>query len=137
MRDSLLFVAALVVGAYCTSVGNSQSLDNSEGPPDSAIRAARLLDVKTGAFIKDAVVLIKGERIAAVGAGLLIPSGTKVIDLGSVTLMPGLIDCHNHLMMRLGPDEPYYKELVTKSQAYRALEGAASARETLHAGLRP
>ena len=134
MRDSLLFVAALVVGAYCTSVGNSQSLDNSEGPPDSAIRAARLLDVKTGAFIKDAVVLIKGERIAAVGAGLLIPSGTNVIDLGSVTLMPGLIDCHNHLMMRLGPDEPYYKELVTKSQAYRALEGAASARETLHAG---
>ena len=127
-------MAALVVGAYCTSVGNSQSLDNSEGPPDSAIRAARLLDVKTGAFIEDAVVLIKGERIAAVGAGLLIPSGTNVIDLGSVTLMPGLIDCHNHLMMRFGPDEPYYKELVTKSQAYRALEGAANARETLHAG---
>ncbi|MCH7920739.1 MAG: amidohydrolase family protein [Planctomycetes bacterium] len=127
-------MAALVVGAYCTSFGNSQSLDNSEGPPDSAIRAARLLDVKTGAFIEDAVVLIKGERIAAVGAGLLIPSGTNVIDLGSVTLMPGLIDCHNHLMMRFGPDEPYYKELVTKSQAYRALEGAANARETLHAG---
>jgi imidazolonepropionase-like amidohydrolase len=57
-----------------------------------------------------------------------------VIDLGSATVLPGLIDCHTHLMMRLGPDEPYALHLATRSQAYRALEGAASARQTLWAG---
>lgn len=134
MRNSLLLVGALAVGSYFTGVANSQSPDNSKSPPIVALRAARLLDVRTGALIKDATVLIKGERIEAAGAGLVIPSGTSVIDLGSATLMPGLIDCHTHLMMRAGPDEPYYQQLATKSQAYRALEGAASARETLHAG---
>ncbi|MCK6593254.1 MAG: amidohydrolase family protein [Polyangiaceae bacterium] len=99
-----------------------------------ALRAARMMDVRSGTMIQNAVVLVEGERIAAAGPGLAIPEGVKVVDLGALTILPGLIDCHTHLLMRLGPEESYAEHLVTRSQAYRALEGAASARQTLRAG---
>jgi imidazolonepropionase-like amidohydrolase len=99
-----------------------------------AVRAARLLDVRTGTTSAGAAILVEGDRITAAGPGLAIPAGVKVVDLGAVTVLPGLIDCHTHLMMRLGPEESYAQHLVTRSHAYRALEGAASARQTLRAG---
>ena len=101
------------------------------------VRAARMLDVKAGKLVPDAVVVIEGERITAVGRGAAIPPGAEVIDLGDATLMPGLIDCHTHLMDRTEHPEDrnsYAINLLTKSQAYRALEGAADARVTLLAG---
>ena len=97
-----------------------------------AIRAKQALDVKSGTLIENAVVLVDGERITAAGAGLAIPDGATVIDLKDVTLLPGLVDCHTHLMAS-SADE-YATMLLTKSQAYRALEGAADARRTLLAG---
>ena len=100
--------------------------------PITALRAARMLDVTSGAYVRDAVVLIDGERITAAGAKLPIPAGATVIDLGSLTMLPGLIDCHTHLLASSANE--YVMMLATKSQAYRALEGAANARRTLHAG---
>ena len=97
-----------------------------------AIRAKQALDVKSGTLIENAVVLVDGERITAAGAGLTIPDGATVIDLKDVTLLPGLIDCHTHLMSSSANE--YATMLLTKSQAYRALEGAANARRTLLAG---
>ena len=63
------------------------------------------------------------------------PKGVKVIDLGPETLLPGLIDCHTHIMARIpDSDDGYIINLATKSQAFRALEGAYNARITLEAG---
>jgi len=100
-----------------------------------AVRAARMLDVRAGKMLHDAVVIVDGDRIRAAGERLQPPAGARVIDLGNATILPGLIDCHTHLMARI-PDEPdaYTLALATKSQAFRALEGAANARATLLAG---
>jgi len=103
------------------------------------VRAARVLDVRRGTYINDAAIRIRGERIEAVGSAADIsrdmPPYVQIMDLGDVTLLPGLIDCHTHLMARLpGGADGYALNLLTKSEAYRALEGAADARATLEAG---
>jgi imidazolonepropionase-like amidohydrolase len=101
-----------------------------------AVKAAHLLDVRGGKMLNEAVVLIEGEKITAAGPGVKIPPGAEVIDLGGASILPGLIDCHTHMMARMSEDDPnaYILTLATKSQAFRALEGAANARATLQAG---
>ena len=98
------------------------------------IKTGRLLDVRKGSYLENALILIEGDRIKAVGS-VTAPANAQVIDLTRSTVLPGLIDCHTHLMMREqpGPDG-YLLALATKSQAFRALEGAADARITLNAG---
>jgi imidazolonepropionase-like amidohydrolase len=60
-----------------------------------AVRAGRLVDVRSGRVMAPAVVVIEGGRIATVAREA--PAGMAVIDLGDVTLLPGLIDCHAHI----------------------------------------
>ena len=109
----------------------------SPSPKIIVLRASRMLNVKSGKMESPVVVVVEGERITGAGSGTAVPAGAQVIDLGDATLLPGLIDCHTHLMARsTRPGDPndYAVSLLTKSQAYRALEGAADARVTLGAG---
>src|SRR5438105_13863578 len=98
-----------------------------------AIRAARLLDVRSGDLIDNAVILVEGDRVKAVGQHIAIPPGARVIDLGNVTLLPGLIDCHTHVLLE-PEDERGVPPVVTKSQAFRTVEGVAAALKDLQAG---
>ena len=75
-----MILTALIVALSTRAFAQEQSPKNSKQPLQTAICAARLLDVKTGALVNNAVVLIEGERISAVGSGLSIPSGARVID---------------------------------------------------------
>jgi imidazolonepropionase-like amidohydrolase len=105
-----------------------------------AVRCARLLDVKSGSLMRDAVILIEGGRIVDVGPGLPVPAGAQVIDLGGATVLPGLIDAHTHLLANydgsLGGDDANMILTVTQlGTARRALLGAAMAREALDAGI--
>jgi imidazolonepropionase-like amidohydrolase len=117
----------------------SQSNPETKSADIVLIKATRLLDVRSGRYVENAAVLIEGDRIKEVGPTRDIQShvskDAKIIDLPGATLLPGLIDCHTHLMshMSSGPDA-YILDLATKSQAFRALEGAADARLTLRAG---
>ena len=105
----------------------------------TVVRVGQILDVRSGTYIKGAAIYVEGERIKAVGPAADVPkqapTSAKIIDLGDATMLPGLIDCHTHLMARiLDVQHGYGVNLLTKSQAYRALEGAANARMTLEAG---
>jgi len=90
--------------------------------------------------MQNPVVVVQGGRIASVGANAAIPSGAKVVDLGSLTLLPGLIDAHTHLLQNyrgeLGGDDPnMILTVTTMSTAKRALLGAKMGREDLEAGI--
>lgn len=104
-----------------------------------AVRAGRMLDVRSGNVVDNAVILIENGRITAAGAGLAIPQGAEVIDLGGAMVLPGLIDSHTHLLQnydrRLGGDDPNMILTVTQmSTAKRALLGVQMGREMLEAG---
>jgi len=119
------------IGALCCCLFGGAEMRAAD-PRKIAVKAHRVLDVRTGTFLDDAIVLVEGDRIKAVGPKLELDPGVQVIDLGPATLLPGLIDAHTHLLAS-SADE-YGTMLLTKSQAYRALEGAANARRTLLAG---
>ena len=99
--------------------------------PLVAVRAARLIDGRGGAPIAPAVVLIRGERIEAAGAGVAIPAGARVIDMGAATLLPGLIDLHTHLT---STGVHWEDELLKTTPGQAALHGAHNALITLMAG---
>ena len=100
----------------------------------TAIRAGTLIDGSGGAPVKNAVILIRGERITAVGANVAIPRGATVIDLSGETVLPGFIDAHVHLVGRTIGDGDWQHSRLTESPAELALLGAAHAQQTLEAG---
>ena len=65
-------------------------------PARVAIHAGRLLDPRTGNYATDVFIVVEGDRIASVCASA--PAGVTVIDLASETVLPGLTDCHAHML---------------------------------------
>jgi imidazolonepropionase-like amidohydrolase len=66
------------------------------------VRAARLLDVRAGRVLENQAVLVEGDRVRQIGPASSITSefgrSARVVDLGNFTLLPGLVDCHNHIL---------------------------------------
>src|SRR5688572_30165631 len=96
-----------------------------------ALRAARALDVRSGAIATNAVVVIDGERIVSVGKD--VPAGARVIDLGDVTLLPGLFDMHAHIDIG-GTEALRPSRAFNWSAMDAAYQAAVNARATLLAG---
>jgi imidazolonepropionase-like amidohydrolase len=99
----------------------------------TAVRCGRLLDPVSGSITEKVVVLIRGERIERVGAGVDIPAGARTVDLSRYTCLPGLIDSHTHELLQ-PEDERGAPPVVTKSLAFRTIQGVAAACKDLEAG---
>jgi len=106
-----------------------QQAASSEGP--IVLHAARLLQVDSGSVIQPAEVLVEGNRIKAVGTNVEHPARAKVIDLGSATLMPGLIDAHIHLFLHPGAED---LQTVEESVPWRVILAEQAAKDDVMAG---
>ncbi len=105
----------------------------AQQPPASPIvlHAARLLQVDTGTLLQPGEILVQGERILAVGTSVEHPQGARVLDLGDITLLPGLIDAHVHLFLHPGAED---LQTVVESVLWRTLLAAQAAKADLMAG---
>src|SRR5262245_14074407 len=98
-------------------------------PPPIALRAARMITAVNESMTAPAVVVIRGDRIVSVGGN--VSADARVIDLGSATLLPGLVDLHTHLT---STGVHWEDELLRTTPGQAALHGAQNARITLMAG---
>src|SRR5882724_8399763 len=98
----------------------------------TVIKAGHLVDVDAGVLLADQTIVIRDGKIEAVGKGLAIPTGAEVIDLSAMTVLPGLIDCHTHLVDGIRETEPLKQ--LQKSAAQVVLESIPNARVTLESG---
>ena len=115
------------------------------------VKASRLLDPRTGNVLSPVEVLIENGKIKEVGSPSQVqahaPAGVKTIDLGSATLLPGLIDSHTHLLLDVivppeaesarhlnGDFAPGLLLAILESPSERVLRGAELAREDLESG---
>jgi imidazolonepropionase-like amidohydrolase len=123
------FVPILIALVTGSALGQTRA---SVPPRRTVIRAERVLDVKTGQTLRDAAIVIEGEKIVSVGPASAVPPATDamVISLPAATVLPGLIDAHTHLTFN--PSFGY--EMLGISVPREALIGAHNARVTLEAG---
>ena len=109
-------------------------------PPPShiiALRAGRLVDPEAGTVAVNQVILVEAGKFKEIGPRVAIPAGAEVIDLSSLTVMPGLVDTHNHLALtyKIDPERNnYYLTYVSESTALRAIEAASNGIQMLASG---
>jgi imidazolonepropionase-like amidohydrolase len=114
----------------------------TSAPAATVIKASRVLDVRAGTYRTNYALLVADGRITQAGPASDIaskaPAGATTVDLGAATVLPGLIDCHAHLLARMdeqfGAGANIIIAVTQLGQARRALIGAANAREMLEAG---
>ena len=113
------------------------SVPPAAAPAVTAIRAGRLLDPEAGRIVANQIILIEGARIRDVGPNVAIPAGAQVIDLSQATVMPGLVEAHNHLALTYKPvpeNNVYYYTYVQESTALRAIQAASNGMQMLNSG---
>src|SRR5438552_7635209 len=98
------------------------SVSISAQEPVTAIRAGRLFDARAGTMLTNQIVLIRGERIADIGANVAVPAGARVIDLSGVTVLPGMIDAHVHVALNVPNESFEHHTFVMIQSAQRDLD---------------
>ncbi|HXA86072.1 MAG TPA: amidohydrolase family protein [Candidatus Dormibacteraeota bacterium] len=134
-RRILAFILLLLSSAFASA---------QAAPPQAKtilLKAGRLLDVRTGKYIPNAGILVENAKIKEAGPLAQVqahaPKDVVLIDLGAATLLPGLIDCHAHLLTAgssISPQENIVNAVVGMSPTMRVLMGAGNAREDLEGG---
>ncbi len=114
---------------FCVLLAANSAADESV----TYIRAGQLVDVTAGRLLKDQVILVQGDKIRSVdaAASVTLPADAVVIDLSAYTVLPGLIDMHDHLT---GDHRFHGYQSLGISIPRETLYGVLNARKTLDAG---
>src|SRR5687768_4749874 len=103
----------------------------------TAIKAGRLVDPEAGTIATNQVILVEKGKFTAVGASVPIPAGADVIDLSAMTVLPGLVDAHNHLALtykEVPERNIYYLTYVLEPTALRAIQAVSNGIQMLASG---
>jgi imidazolonepropionase-like amidohydrolase len=138
-RFACSLVVCALAGGAAPSGQRSQGPQGAQAPaaPVTAIRAGRLVDPETGRVLSNQVILVEGNKFREVGPNVAIPAGAQVIDLSRLTVLPGLVDSHNHLALTYKPEPEnnfYYYTYVQDSTALRAIQAASNGMQMLASG---
>ncbi|HEX3085940.1 MAG TPA: amidohydrolase family protein [Pyrinomonadaceae bacterium] len=133
-----LMLIALFVGIITAQTPTPIGIrpQSPEGKGVIALKAARLIDGTGAPAINNAVIIVTDNKITAVGdaSSVRVPADARIIDLGDVTLLPGFIDAHTHLIGRVLGDPEGDTSVVRDYESFGAILGVLHARDTLMAG---
>jgi imidazolonepropionase-like amidohydrolase len=123
-----------IVGAVACVL--AATVVEAQSPQTTVLKAARMITVSNPAIVRDAAIVVTGNKIVAAGpaSSVATPAGARVINLGDVTLLPGFIDAHTHIAGRTLGDPKQDDADVRDYSGYSAILAADNARKTLMAG---
>jgi imidazolonepropionase-like amidohydrolase len=132
MKKTLL----LLLTMSCSLIASVSSLAQTKAANVTLIKAGRLIDVRAGRVLENQAILVEGERIKAVGPFAELqrsaPRTVKLIDLSQMTVLPGLADCHTHILLQGDITAADYDEqLLKESIPYRTIRATVAARIAL------
>jgi len=117
---------------------SNQDRSTQSTPPESIylLKPAAVFDGTNAQLHRDWVVVVRGEKIEAAGAasGLQVPAGAKTIDLPGLTLLPGLIEAHSHVLLHPYSETVWNDQVAKESLSLRVARATNHLRNTLQAG---
>ena len=135
-RQLVLLVFCFVLQAASTSAQQMGAPGVQSGKGTVVLRAAQIIDGTGSVPIKNGIVIVTDNKIAAIGVNgsVKIPAGAKFINLGNVTLMPGFIDAHTHIIGRVLGDPEGQNSSVRDYNSFGSILAVGNAQKTLLAG---
>jgi imidazolonepropionase-like amidohydrolase len=132
MKTALCALSLLVLGAFVEARQPTPQPSRA-----TVIRAGRLIDPATGTVSANQTIVVENGRVTSVGANAAAPQNAEVIDLSKLTVLPGLVDAHNHLALtyKMEPENNvYYLTYVMDSTALRAIQAVSNGMQMLSSG---
>lgn len=107
------------------------------GQEATLLRPGHVFDGESARLHEGWAVLVEGDRIVAAGPEMTleVPAGTRVVDLPGLTLLPGLIEGHAHLLLHPYDETPWTDQVLLESLAERTARGVVHAKMSLMAGV--